>query len=175
MPTFSPGFATCWDTLAYKHSQMKHYQTLFGLETFIETGTDSGDSVEFVRHIFKNVYSMELHPKRFAFCQERLKGIDNVHLFQGDSEVWLPEFLETIPKQNILFWIDAHYSDEAPELDALAKHRFSGLYELASVLRSPPTNSVIMVDDIDPLHAEELFRIAPNAELEMSVGRIMLP
>ena len=187
MPIMNPGVMTWQELLAYKQGQMKHYRDMFNLETFIETGTNSGDSVEFARHIFPAVYSVELHPGRYELCSKRFAGMDNVHLFQGDSEVLLSTLLKKIPNKRILFWLDAHAGGEEPELVGVGKHNFSGLFELAEILRNPPTNSVIMVDDmyeVKPPHVcnhkecgclDELKRIAPDAVVEMSIARVVLP
>jgi hypothetical protein len=92
----------------YKHELMQHYRDTFNLETFVETGTCEGDTVEAVRPYFKNIYSIELHPNRYERCVNRFSGINNIHLFLGDSEVILSELLNKLPNRNILFWLDAH-------------------------------------------------------------------
>lgn len=187
LPKFIPSTMTWQQVAAYKHGQMERYQREYRLETFIETGTNSGDSVECCRHLFKNCYSAELHPGRYASCVTRFASCDNVHLFHGDSEIWLPELLSRIPSENILFWLDAHAGPEEPELVGVGKHNFSGLYELEYIMGRGLKNSIVMVDDVANTEQyphvcgedhcsciQGIGWIAPAATLEMNIARVVL-
>jgi hypothetical protein len=180
---------------AYKRQEMKRYQARYGLETFVETGTFRGDTVEAMRYTFKEVYSIELDRGYYESLQRRFTGVANVHLLYGDSAVILPELLGAISKTNTLFWLDAHAGNPirattTPEqnyrgLVGVGKYDFSGLPELEYLLGQGLSNCVIMVDDIVAggvgcLHGgcgceQELMRIASHAELEMSVARVVCP
>ena len=144
MPKFNPGIMTCAELLAYKYDLFKQYQEKFSLETFVETGTDSGGAVEVARHIFQDVYSIELEPKRFEDCAKKFIDVANVRIVFGDSEVLLENFMDSHEPKNILFWLDAH----AAEGELPAKHAFSGFDELENLLKRPLKNSVILIDDI---------------------------
>jgi hypothetical protein len=172
MPKFNPGIMTCAELLAYKHSLFQKYQEEFKLKTFVETGTDSGDAVEAARPFFQNIYSIELGPKRHAVCADRFKSNTNVQIIFGDSEVELERIMDNISTENILFWLDAH----AVEGELPAKHAFSGFEEMENLLKRPLKNCVILIDDIqEGLYYDRLMKIAPDAQVEMGVGRVVIP
>lgn len=178
-----------WQELeVYKHNQMKFYHDTYGLETFVETGTNDGRSVEFARHIFKEVYSIELHAERYEYCKNKFLGVNNVHLYQGDSEILLPQIVKNLPNERILFWLDAHLGSDDPGPLSSAKHKFSGHYELEYLLNRKLTHSVILVDDIinTDLYSDHkceenvcpcvngILRLSPQAKVEMSIARVVL-
>ena len=168
---FNPGKLSWQDLLLYKQSQFQRYRLMHGLESFVETGTNSGDSVEYARHIFKNVYSVELDPNLYTMCETKFKGVDNVHLLFGDSEIELEKLMDTLPHENILFWLDAH----ALEGELPAKHAFSGFIELENLLKRSLKNCMILVDDIYcPEFYSNLMAVAPDADIEMGIGRITI-
>jgi hypothetical protein len=147
-----------------------------------------------MRHVFKAVYSIELDPGYYVNLSKRFAGVENVKLLYGDSAVILPEILDTMPHENILFWLDAHAGNAIRvanppqnyrELVGVGKYDFSGLIEMEYLLGLGLRNCVIMADDIEAggegcLHGGcgceiELTRIAPQAELEMSIARVVIP
>jgi len=177
----------------YKRQQMLKYKSMYNLTTFVETGSFLGDTIEEMRHHFNDVYSIELDMGYAINLMRRFKGVSNVHLTFGDSSVFLKSLMSNIPHENILFWLDAHAGNPIRDtknptqnyrgLMGVGQYDFSGLIELEYLLNLELKNCVIMVDDIgdDPgkvcIHGgcgciNELMRIAPNCELEMSVARI---
>ena len=168
---FNPGIMSCEELEAYKHDLLKKYQKQFSLTTFVETGTHRGDAVGFAQSIFKEMYSFELDPFFYSLCETRFKNVSNVHVTFGDSEIELEKTMDRIPSLDILFWLDAH----APEGDLPSLHAFSGFAELENLLKRPLKNCVILVDDIycDDFY-NQLIAIAPDAEVEMGIARIVL-
>lgn len=189
---------TFQETDAYKRGEMLSYQARYGLESFVETGTFEGGTVEAMRHVFKAIYSTELDKGYYASLQKKFAGIPNVNLVYGDSAVLLPELLDANPSltKSTLFWLDAHAGNpfriaNPPQnyrgLVGVGKYDFSGLVELGYLLGKNLSNCVILVDDIAEggdsdgcLHngcgcEDELMRIAPHAAIEMCVARIICP
>jgi hypothetical protein len=177
----------------YKHNEMLRYQSEYNLNIFVETGTSGGESVVAMSPHFKEIFSFELDKGYYDRLISRSWG-NNVHLFYGDSAVLLPELMGNIPHENILFWLDAHAGNpfrvanppqNYRELIGVGKYDFSGLIEMEYLLGLDLHNCVIMADDIECggdgcLHGGcgceyELMRIAPNAELEMSIARVVIP
>jgi len=115
------------------------------LDIFIETGTYKGLTALKMSKDFKMVYTIEKSEMLFNLCQNKLKGIQNVSVIFGDSRRHLDLILEK--ENNILFWLDAHYSggetygenDECPLLDEL------------KVIFKYKKNYVILIDDASVL------------------------
>lgn len=93
----------------YKQAQLIRIGREFSCETFVETGTYLGDTVEAMRHHFTKVLSVELSPELFAQNQQRFKHVKNVWLWCGDSGQMLAGMLPHI-QGKALFWLDGHYS-----------------------------------------------------------------
>jgi hypothetical protein len=180
----------------YKRGEMRRYREKYGLENFVETGTYLGATMEAMRLSFAKVYSMELDRTYYFSALARFHEAHNVHLIYGDSAVLLPQLMLDHPEldRNTLFWLDAHAGDAIRVADPPQNYRglvgkgmydFSGLVELEYLMGRKLKNCVIMVDDIAQggdgcLHGgcgceKELMRIAPQCELEMSVGRVICP
>lgn len=79
---------------------------------FIETGTAGGDSVREAAKLFTKCHTIEIVKGRPVGDFPA-----NVELHTGDSSCLLREICSWYPKENIFFWLDAHWSEphEAPE------------------------------------------------------------
>jgi len=100
-------------------------------EVFVETGTYNGDGVErALQSGYKTVYSVELYPEPYELAKRRFADNPAVFLFQGSSEVMLPEILSHITCK-ATFWLDAHEMNAGPkcplplELDEIKKHHIN--------------------------------------------------
>lgn len=108
--------------MGYKHSgvktgglpvdYVKRFVDEYGIKVFIETGTAGGQSVREAAEIFEVCHSIEI-------VKDRPDGEfpENVTLWEGDSVVLLRSFINDLKGQRIVFWLDAHWSEnyEAPE------------------------------------------------------------
>ena len=92
-----------------KHDTLREYGKTYKLQTFIETGTYYGDTVEAVRNIFETCYSIEIGEELADKARVRFANNPNIHILNGDSGKVLPELLRKINKP-CLFWLDGHYS-----------------------------------------------------------------
>lgn len=127
------------------------FKEIMNLDTFIETGTYTGNTSKNMSKYFKKVYTIEASKKMYDVAQSNLKNFENVELIFGKSQ----EVIEQLfPKENnILFWLDAHWSggdtygeeDECPliaELRSIFKlsdnKNFCVLIDDARLFTSPP-------------------------------------
>lgn len=76
---------------------------------FVETGSFLGDGIQAALDAgYREVHSIELHPKWYKHCKERFKDNPNVHLHLGDSAKVLFGICNEIDSK-ITFWLDGHY------------------------------------------------------------------
>jgi hypothetical protein len=80
-----------------------------GLErdVFIETGTNSGDTLWNAKDHFKLCFSIEVDPETAAKARVRFKDVPNVAIFTGRSQHWLRFLMRQ--RFSTTFWLDAHY------------------------------------------------------------------
>lgn len=120
------------------------FKTCLGIETFVETGTFDGNTIEMARYLFPSVYSAELSEHYHAKAQERFRRIDGVSLFHGPSPEFLRNHRERFISKSILFWLDAHWC--AAEQTGGADAQSPLLEELEAIGQLHP-KSVILIDD----------------------------
>lgn len=128
---------------------------------FFETGTHHGDGVlKALKLNFDKILSVEIDQKYFLECydkftEEIIQG--KVHLFFGDSNIWMDHMLKLI-KKPALFWLDGHP-------DGISGNPLWG--ELESIKHHHIKNHTILIDDVpiyfDPKQIEDkLLEINPN-------------
>ncbi len=138
------------------------YLRRFCIDSFIETGTNLGDTLGYFAK--KGIWctsielSEELHQAACALFKTR----KNVRLVQGDSSQRLPQLLDALDKP-ALFWLDGHYSSG---LTASAKTHTPISAELDAILLHPIKQHVILIDDAryfdgtdDYPHLDDLLRV----------------
>jgi hypothetical protein len=104
----------------------------------VETGTFLGSTTESLHFIFGvPVWTAELRPRYWAFAAHRLQGLNDIHLFLGDSR----ELLDRLSTQQELtslptfFYLDAHWYSGLP------------LWEEITLILERWERVVILVDD----------------------------
>ena len=85
------------------------FQRKYQINTFVETGTYLGETIELVKHNFLNIYSIELSQDLYTRAKRIFKTNKDINLFLGDSSIILSKIIKQI-KNPCLFWLDAHYS-----------------------------------------------------------------
>ncbi|BDC34783.1 hypothetical protein Noda2021_07410 [Candidatus Dependentiae bacterium Noda2021] len=118
---------------------------LFGLTTFVETGTYNGDTTACAAPIFKQVHTIELSSHFHARACERFAQQTNVAVHLGDSQYVLPQLLPELADHKMLFWLDGHYSAGTT---AKGETNTPILQELDAIHAAGITDAVIMIDDI---------------------------
>ncbi|MEJ7676473.1 MAG: rRNA adenine N-6-methyltransferase family protein [Segetibacter sp.] len=133
-----------------KRSALNDYKEKYGLDVLVETGTFTGDTVEYFKNTFKKVVSIELAEDLAKRAQKRFKNDANVKIIKGDSGEALKELVEEI-NEPILFWLDGHYSSEffvGDEYIATAKSALNTpVEEELKTILSSRRDHVILIDD----------------------------
>ncbi len=80
-----------------------------GIDTFIETGYHTGDTITKADGHFKHIYSIELSEELYRTGVTQWASWANIHLIQGDSGKELGHLLERL-NTRALIWLDAHWS-----------------------------------------------------------------
>lgn len=119
------------------------YQRRHRFETFVETGTFTGEMLAAVRPYFSELISIELSPRIYAIASRRFSGDSGITLLLGDSGVVLPRVLESLDHP-ALFWLDGHYMGEGT---GRAQIDTPVTQELAALLRHPVRGHVVLIDD----------------------------
>ena len=134
-----------------KQWTIQNYARKYRIKNFVETGTCFGDTLNAVRKIFKNLYSIELSVELYENAKENFSEFKNIHLLQGDSSDILPKVIADI-NQPILFWLDAHYSCGVTARGSKDTPISS---ELESILNHPlSSHHVILIDDARDFNGE---------------------
>lgn len=112
---------------------------------FIETGTFMGNAISMALEVgFKEVYSIELSPTLYQYCDNRFKNFNNVHLFLGDSSNDLEKILSLVHEKATI-WLDGHYSGSHT---AMGDINCPILQELQQIAKHPIKNHTILIDDV---------------------------
>jgi hypothetical protein len=127
------------------------YKNQYGLETFIETGTFFGDTIDQFKNNFRTLVSFELSKELADKAKARFSRQLNVTIIEGDSGKLLAPHLADV-KEPCLFWLDGHYSSEfyvGDEYIVTAKgdKNTPVMEELKSILSHPVQGHVILIDD----------------------------
>lgn len=117
---------------------------LFGISTFLETGTFMGDTTEIARQIFPHVESIELSDELSARAEARFSQYENVQVHQGDSSTVLPALLPSTTGRGLL-WLDAHYSEG---VTAKGLKNTPILEELQAIRATGRTDFIVLIDDL---------------------------
>jgi hypothetical protein len=97
------------------------------LRAIVETGTFRGDTTEFFAATGILVFSVEMERRFHSFARTRLRKQSNVHLSLGDSRSFLRQLSrdDSVPKRDVLFYLDAHWNSDLPlreELELIFDH-----------------------------------------------------
>jgi hypothetical protein len=115
---------------------------VFGLRTFVETGTHVGETSAWAGEQFDHVATVESYEPLFEHLRARFKDRPNVALHFGNSAEILREIVSGL-REPALFWLDAHYSGQGTAGEA---HECPVLDEIAAVDQSPYDN-IVLIDD----------------------------
>lgn len=129
-----------------KQGIIVEYAQKYGCTTLIETGTNTGDTVEITRRFFKDVHSVELGPHLHAAAVVRFAPYNNVHIHLGDAGEVLWTLIPTIDeKEPLIFYLDAHsrYDEGSPEGKGIGT---SAPQEIQAIAKLRP-DSVVLIDD----------------------------
>lgn len=100
-------------------------------ETLIETGTYRGVTTSRCARVFEHVFSIELDPELAASAAEFLRKRTNVKVIQGDGLIEVPKLLERENVNDVLVFLDGHYSGSGTALGDMAEPACEELIMLA--------------------------------------------
>ena len=116
-----------------------------GIDIFIETGTNYGNTILGMYQYFRELHTIEIKEDIYNNVVNRTRGygIQNIQFYLGDSAIVLSEILKKISGPAV-FFLDGHYShgdtgrgtSDTPLLD-----------ELKNINESHNKNSIIIIDD----------------------------
>jgi hypothetical protein len=109
----------------------------FRFPAVVETGTYRGSTTLFLFHNTKaRVFSVEAHPRYFAFAAVRLRKCDRVQLTHGDCRSFLKQLAGELDRDApTFFYLDAHWEDDLP------------LREELGIIANAWRNPVVIIDD----------------------------
>ncbi|MCY3626992.1 MAG: nucleotidyltransferase family protein [Gammaproteobacteria bacterium] len=124
----------------YRRQIFKELLHQLPLEAIVETGTFRGATTEYIlQSTTLPVYSVELDARFFYYAKRRLRSQKRINLTLGDSRDFLEMLANNsqVPKQNVFFYLDAHWNDDLP------------LREEVALISRFWKDSVIMIDDFE--------------------------
>jgi len=139
---------------------LKHNE--FVCDTFIETGTNLGASLEAAAKAgYKNLISIEYEKGNFDAAKKRLESFKNVKIHHGNSPDVLEKVIKTTKKT--CFWLDAHYQG-GPEKEKDSKYGECPLLKELDVILSKKWKKlpIILIDDYHIFHVETRKKVYEN-------------
>ena len=130
-------------------------ETTFSPDTFIESGSYLGDSIEWaLQNGFDNIYSVDIDDTFTKHCNERFnKENKRVNLYHNSSVDFFArnEIIDVMKNQNCLFFLDGHiHSHKGRDTYTEEGQEFPILKELNIIKKHANSRtSIIIVDDID--------------------------
>lgn len=115
-------------------------------DLFIETGSYQGLTLNEVKREFDSIFSIEITGKYFELCRRRFLNDKNIVIIRGDSLIELPKLIKKYKKNNIVFFLDAHYS-----AGDTGKNEFDVplIQELDVIYNECDNYCLIIIDDAD--------------------------
>ena len=113
------------------------------LKVFVETGTYEGASVNEMLPFFGEVHTIELSVPLYAGAVEKFEENPAVSVYHGRSENVLADIVPKLRRRAVLYWLDAHWCDEA----SAGEDRQCPLLEELEAIGSISDRSVVLIDD----------------------------
>jgi len=110
---------------------------------FIETGTYMGSTSKWASTQFKKVHTIELSEFIYNQIKDDLLQMGNITPHFGDSRDVLPNILANIINENIIFWLDGHYSAGI----TAGKDSPCPLLKELDIILSRSNDDIIIIDD----------------------------
>jgi len=125
------------------------------VDTLVETGTASGESIKEASKYFKTCHTIELIPDR----QVVDKKIKNITWHEGNSLVILPNIVnelvaikdgmqikgEDTVYEYVLFFLDSHYSDPVPNTSGIQE---CPVMQELEIISKYADSAIIIIDDL---------------------------
>ena len=132
------------DNHLYKRKRIKLINADSKYFNFIETGTFYGQMINAVYRNFSKILSVELFDVLFELNHKIYSKDDKVQIFHGDSALLLGKMVDIV-KNDIVFWLDGHYSGSGT---GIGEQTSPIIFELDIIKSKNLTNCCILIDDI---------------------------
>jgi hypothetical protein len=119
-----------------KQRAIRQYAREFGLPILVETGTNYAHMIYVQKDHFREIYSIELDPRKAESARRKFAGQPNIHILEGDSGTVLPRLLPVL-EGPCLFWLDGHDFDISTPVKR----------ELDALFKNPAPEHVLLIDD----------------------------
>ena len=126
-----------------KQRTVIRYQARYGLRTFVETGTYTGEMVHAMSGHVDRIVSIEVAPALHAQAAKRFASQPHIHLLLGDSAALLPSVLESL-EGPALVWLDGHYMGGESGRGTVDTPIMA---ELTALVAHPVRGHVVLIDD----------------------------
>ncbi|MGE4573793.1 MULTISPECIES: hypothetical protein [Parachlamydia] len=140
---------------------LRNFQRVFGIFSFVETGTAGGETTELAAKTFPQVHSIEIFENNYRIAKKRLDKYPNVRLYLGDTCVLLKDMIQLAPQRR-LYWLDAHCSGEGtggiPGYNPIPT-------ELNIIKAYGSADDVILIDDIRGMYFPDQRALLPVREM----------
>lgn len=104
----------------YLAKEFTEIKSRFNIQTVIETGTNYGDTTEWLCWAFPQVRTIEIDEGYHAIAQARLSIYKNCEAILGDSSKILGKVLSGC-QPPLLVFLDAHWNKHNPLIDELGQ------------------------------------------------------
>lgn len=119
---------------------------------FIETGTYMGSTINKMKYIFDELYTIEIDEKLYNNAKNKYKDTNKIKFYLGDSGKILNNIISII-NNNAIFFLDGHYSSG---ITGKGDKDVPLYEELNSIITQFNYYSIIIIDDV------RLFGKGPN-------------
>jgi hypothetical protein len=132
---------------AQRREIIREYAAVWGIKTFIETGTADGQTTWELKDDFRTLHTIEVNKALYDLAAARFADVPHVRCWWGDSGKVLPLVLHEVKGRAIL-WLDGHWSGVGPNPngpDTPIREELSVLFKPSEKLI--PWRHVILIDD----------------------------
>lgn len=130
-------------------------------EHFIETGTYVGETIFNLHAHFKKLTTIELSLDLYLHFNnsKNNSNLKNVHNYLGDSIMLLPGILLVEGSDNIIFWLDGHYSGQTWAGETALGIKECPLLEECEYIDKfcKSKKCIVLIDDFGLFEKKELF------------------
>jgi len=92
-----------------KRRTVADFAVRYKLDTFVESGTYLGATVEHLSRYCKFIYSVEYQERLYKRAVERFANRPNIRILHGSGSDLIPLILKEIDR-SALFWLDGHFA-----------------------------------------------------------------
>jgi len=127
-----------------KYRAINNLRKVTEAKTFIETGTFRGLTAKRCARVFDQVLTIELDDKLYAEASDYLAPLPNVKVIHGDGLVEVEKLLSDSSVDNVVLFLDGHFSGG---VTALGDMHEPAVEELAVLSQYRDKISGIIIDD----------------------------